>query len=264
MNKRTNNEHSKKMTLLNSTSPAVLECVFVGSVKGGTGKSTTIHGFIDHLLRKGRQVVLIDTDTGNPDCAACYLVEGPDGLVSSVPQLEVLTIEMRTREGFLEVLRKIDEMQRQNKTVIVNSKAGNDEELKEYADFVTALVERVGPQAIRTLWVINNHLDTLQALDAFLKAVPTMPVAVVMPKAWGDERKYGLYLGSDLKKRIDAAGGKSLAFPVVHPPQLKGLFQDRASLEEQYKQANFIEQVAINQLRKQVDAFCAALDEAAS
>lgn len=254
---------SNDSKLLASTSNAAISVFYNGGAKGGTGKSTVTVGLVDNLLRVGRDTVLIETDTTNPDTAAAYLAQNEDGGGSPPAGLEVLPMEMETYEGFTAVLRKIQELKAQNKTVVINSKAGNLTAIEKHGEYVEGLMTVLGSDQMRTLWIINPYRDSLMALNRFLEAVPSMPVDVVMPKVWGEDRHYKLYNSSKLKQRIEANGGRSLMYPTFAFDQMIGLFVDRQSLQAQWESADFINKVAIEKLRREIDAFCLELLEPA-
>ncbi len=263
MVKRTNNEQSPplKKSLRQSASEIAIRVALIGGVKGGTGKSTCCHALIDKLLGMGRHVILIETDTGNPDVGACYVQLNKDGTQTPIPGIEVLPMEMGTREGFTAVIRAIEKRKYEEAYVVINSRAGNINEFQQYGAFVVALVEQLGADAIRTMWVINPFRDSLLSLKKFVESVPTMPVDVIMPKCWGEERHYKLFNESEIKPKLEKIGGKCLMFPVVQPDQMIGLFVDRQNIEAQSKSADFIGQVEIQTLRSEVDAFFTALTE---
>ncbi len=231
------------------------DCTLIESIKGGTGKSTTAIAAVDYALRKGREVLLIDTDDSNTDVAKCYLKNG-----KPVDAVRILTSRMDDEEGLKNILRTVVGEKQADISVVINAKAGGIAELEQHGAYLKLLVRQLGPNVLRTLWVINPYQDALQLLVRFLKIVPDMPIDVVMPLAWGEVRHYKLYNESNTKKNIEAHGGKSAMFPRFGFDQLIGLYCDRDNLTTQWEKGDFIAKDEIEQLRHKIDAFFDALN----
>jgi len=63
------------------------------------------------------------------------------------------------------------------------------------------------------LWLINRQRDNLELLAEFREIAPGGKIHVLRNAYFCDERKFEPYNGSELRKEIEAAGGKSITFP---------------------------------------------------
>ena len=130
----------------------------VGGSKGGVGKSIVSMTLIDHLRKLDKKVVLIESDTSNPDVWKAY-----NGLVKS----ELVNLDKK--EGWMELVDICDE--NGDCVVVVNTAARNNEGVAEYAETLTETLREL-QRKIATLWVINTQKDSLELLVDYLRAVP--------------------------------------------------------------------------------------------
>lgn len=63
------------------------------------------------------------------------------------------------------------------------------------------------------LWMINRQKDSLELLMDFREMAPGVKVHVVRNGYFGEERKFELYNGNEVRGEIERAGGKSVTFP---------------------------------------------------
>lgn len=82
------------------------------------------------------------------------------------------------------------------------------------------------------LWLINRQRDSLELLAEFRDMAPGVKIHVLRNSYFGDERKFELYNGSELRKEIEAAGGKSLTFPELADRITDQLYTQRLTLAQ--------------------------------
>ena len=204
----------------------------VGGSKGGVGKSIVSMTLIDHLRKLDKKVVLIESDTSNPDVWKAY-----NGLVKS----ELVNLDKK--EGWMELVDICDE--NGDCVVVVNTAARNNEGVAEYAETLTETLREL-QRKIATLWVINTQKDSLELLVDYLRAVPDGVTHVLKNKYFGDDIKFARYNDSKVRKQIEAGGGKSLTFPDVADRVTEQLYSERMPIEVAAKQMGIGNRAELN------------------
>jgi hypothetical protein len=197
-----------------------LPLVFIGGNKGGVGKSLASMALLDYWLASNSQrpVFLIETDTSNPDVAKTY---GPT-VPHFLPQLS-------EREGWIDLINELDS---QPQTAVVCNLAAQTNSYWEQfgTTLLTALQEIERPATC--LWMINRQRDSLELLAEFCEMAPGVKTHVLRNAYFGDERKFELYNGSEIRKNIEAAGGKSVTFPELADRITDQLYTHRLTLAQ--------------------------------
>jgi hypothetical protein len=207
----------------NKTSRArALPIIFIGGGKGGTGKSVVAIALIDHALREGHRVLLVETDTTNPDVGKIYKDDD---------RVEIHYLDLGTHEGWLKLIDICDG--NSNSYVIVNPKGGNAEDIRLFGTQMNDALAEIGVDRIATWWVINLYRDAVVALREFRSTIKNMPVHVIKNGCWGAEGDFDVYNQSGEREAIEKAGGQTVVFPQVANRILRGFFNDRASLDVQ-------------------------------
>lgn len=171
----------------------------IGGSKGGVGKSTVSMAVVDYLMDKGESVLLIESDTSNPDVAKA--LKG---------QTAIETVDLDDADGWIHLVNTID--QAPDSTVVINTAARNNKGVSSYGGTLNSTLEELKRKLV-TLWVINRHRDSLELLKEYADAIPNADIHVVRNTHFGDERKFELYNTSKIRKVIEEKGGKSLMFP---------------------------------------------------
>ena len=193
---------------------------FVGGGKGGVGKSLVAMALTDYLRhRAGETVLVLETDTANPDVAPCY--EGTPGV-----RVELANLDLD--EGWMRFANLCE--RHPDEVVVVNTAARNHAGIQEHGPILSVALEELG-RALIVLWVINTERDGLQLLQDFREAMPGHPVHVLRNLKHGPEASFDLYNASTLKKTLEANGGMTLNVPKLAADVAKGLFSDRLSIE---------------------------------
>ena len=81
-----------------------------------------------------------------------------------------------------------------------------------------------------TLWVINRQRDSLELLKEYMGAIPNAEVHVVRNGYFGEEKKFELYNGSNLRKAVEDKGGKSVTFPDLADRVSDDIYSKRLSI----------------------------------
>jgi len=173
----------------------------VGGSKGGVGKSMVTIALIDNLTAKGEKVVLIETDTSNPDVWKTYKDDTKGALVN-----------LEEGNGWIELINICGDVENADAVIVINTRAANNQGVQRYGETLNSTLEELDRKLV-ALWVINRQRDGLELLKDFREALPNALVHVVRNGYFGEESKYQLYNGSKIRKTVEEAGGKSVTFP---------------------------------------------------
>jgi len=122
---------------------------YVGGSKGGVGKSLVSIALIDYLKNKKQEkVLLVETDTSNPDVYKVYS--------DTIP---AVTINLDNSEGWIELLNNCHDYK--DAAVVINSAARSNDGIKNYGEFLTKAVDDLKRQLV-VFWVINGQRDSLE------------------------------------------------------------------------------------------------------
>ena len=173
----------------------------VGGSKGGVGKSMVTMALIDYLQGNGESVVLIETDTSNPDVWKTY----GESIKGELVNLE-------EADGWIKLINICGDDANKESTIVINTRAANNQGVQKYGETLNSTLEELGRTLI-ALWVVNRQRDSLELLKDFREALPNALVHVVRNGYFGEESKYQLYNGSKIRAAVEEKGGKSLTFP---------------------------------------------------
>ena len=170
--------------------------------KGGTGKSMVATALIDAFLQRGVEPLLIETDDANPDVFKAHS-----------ERVQCAALSLDEADGWIEMVNSLDKTR--GVPVVVNTSARNSTGVARYGQTLKSTLGELGRTMV-TMWVINRQRDSLELLADYLDAMPAgadHQVHVVRNGYFGSPEKFQLYNGSQLKQRIEEAGGLTLDFP---------------------------------------------------
>lgn len=190
----------------------------VGGGKGGVGKSIVSMSLIDFLIQQREKVLLVETDTSNPDVMKCY-------------QNEVISVALNLDhvDGWMDLINQCENYK--NHIVVINSAARNDHAVQTYGDLLQHALPLLKRKLI-TLWVINRQRDCVELLRNFLEQIPESKTNVLMNSYFGNKEKFETYNNSQTKKYIEQLGGKSLIFPELADRVADDLYIKRMTIEK--------------------------------
>ncbi len=196
----------------------------IGGSKGGVGKSTLCIALLDTLLfdanneRTNIDVLLIESDTSNPDVAKMY---------KDVTKTEL--IDLDHRNGWVDFVNVCDE--NPNSVVVVNTAARNNSGVASHGENLKISLEELNRDLI-TFWVVNRQRDSLELLKEYMQTFSESDIHVVRNNYFGEEQKFELYNSSAIKKNIEEKGGKSINFPEVADRISDDLFTRRLAINK--------------------------------
>ena len=194
----------------------------VGGAKGGVGKSMVIMAMLDYLLETGQKVFFVETDTANPDAWKTYSGE-----------VESILIDLDESDGWIQLVNACNE--HPGHTIVVNTAARNSDRVSQFGATLGGMLGELGRDLV-VPWVINRQRDSLELLKKFMDAMPEAKIHVVRNNYFGAEPKFALYNGTDLRRQIESAGGKSLNFPDLSDLVSDDLYNKRMSIARASKE----------------------------
>jgi cellulose biosynthesis protein BcsQ len=188
-----------------------------GGSKGGVGKSFVSIGLIDTLKEHGEDVLLIESDTSNPDVWKMYKDE-----------IKTDLIDLDDANGWIDLVNVCD--RNQNAVVVVNTAARNNKGVTAYGETLNNTLDELKRKLV-TLWVINRQRDSLELLKEYMDALPHSRIHVVRNAYFGDERKFELYNSSKTRQLVESSGGLSLTFPDLADRVSDDIYSRRLSID---------------------------------
>jgi hypothetical protein len=170
----------------------------VGGSKGGVGKSMVALALVDHLKRRNANIVLVETDTSNPDVMKAVHDE-----------IECAAVDLDEADGWIELVNFCDT--HRDAVVIINTAARNQAGVARYGATLASTLEELSRRLV-VFWVINRQRDSLELLREFGTTFPDAIMHVVRNGYFGNADMFTLYKDSNVRKSIEAKG-KSLDFP---------------------------------------------------
>lgn len=211
--------------------------IAIDGSKGGVGKSAVAQAVIDTLQEQGKKILLIESDTSNPDVLNCY-----EGIV------ETIGLKLDVKEGWIALLNAVHGT---DATVVLNAGARNDEGIANYGTLLmTALPELNCP--FITLWVINRQRYSLEALRTYRKTMKSTALHVVRNLHWGSPEKFELFNGSDTKIEVEADGGLIIDFPDVADRVADAMCNNHIAICNAVKELPFGEKIELQRWRAEV------------
>jgi len=189
----------------------------VGGSKGGVGKSMVTMGLVDFLHGLGEKVLLVDSDTSNPDVSKAFKTEVKCELVN-----------LDEADGWIELVNQCAE--HRDSVVVINTAARNNRGVAAYGTTLRSTLGEMDRELV-TLWVINRQRDSLELLSSYLETMADTTVHVVRNGYFGEARKFELFNGSKLRETVEGKGGKSLFFPDLADRVSDDLYSRRLSIQ---------------------------------
>jgi hypothetical protein len=213
----------------------------VGGSKGGVGKSIVTMATIDYLQTLGETVLLIESDTSNPDVYKAY---------RDSTRAELLNLD--EADGWIQLVNLCDA--NPECVVVINTAARNNRGVSAYGETLNSTLTELKRRLV-TLWVINRQRDSLELLKQYRDAFPPSAdtaVHVVRNGYFGDEAKFELYNGSKVREAIEERDGLSVTFPDLADRVSDDLYSRRMSIAVAAKELPIGNRAELNRWRAEV------------
>lgn len=192
---------------------------YVGGGKGGVGKSLFSFALTEYLLNQNRNVLLVDTDTDNPDVFKAH-----DSL--GLPNLLCLMNSLDDADGWADLLNMVQRYPEH--TVVINAAARTKTSTANYGEIMQGALQEVG-RTLTVFWLINRHRDSIELLHSFQQAFPDTVIHACRNLYFGEPERFDIYNGSKMREAVEQAG-KTLDFPVVANRVTDWLYSKRMSI----------------------------------
>jgi hypothetical protein len=189
---------------------------WIGGSKGGVGKSMMTVVILDYLLEQGEKVLLVECDTSNPDVWKAYSNE-----------MEGELIDLNEADGWIRLVNLCDA--NRSRVVVVHTAARNNDGVSQYGRTLETSLDELEAKLV-AFWMINRQRDSLELLADFMEAMPKTHVHVVRNGYFGDEGKFELYNRSDVRKSVEARGGRSVTLPDLADRVADDIYSQRLTL----------------------------------
>lgn len=196
--------------------------VLIGGSKGGVGKSMVSMAIIDYLQEQGESVLLIESDTSNPDVWKGY---------GECVETQLLNLD--EADGWIQLVNLCDS--KPDSVVVINTAARNNQGVSAYGATLNSTLAELKRDLV-TLWVINRQRDSLELLKEYMDAIPDSRVHVVRNGYFGEEKKFELYNGSKIRTAVESRGGLSLNFPDLADRVSDDIYSKRLSIAKALKE----------------------------
>jgi len=171
---------------------------------------------LDYLQSPDSKILLIESDTSNPDVWKAY---------KESIKTELLNLD--EADGWIKLVEFCDN--HNDHIVVINTAARNNTGVTSYGETLNSTLAELNRKLV-TLWVINRQRDSLELLNDFIGAISNSEVHVVRNGYFGAKQKFELYNNSKTKKMVEERGGKSITFPDLADRVTDSIFIDRLSI----------------------------------
>lgn len=189
---------------------------YVGGSKGGVGKSKLSFALIDYLIGNGKKVLLLETDTSNPDTYKAHHPHENDNLVCKIIDLDV-------SEGWIKLVNYADEFPEH--VVVINSAARSNTGIQKYGEMLRETLGELDRELV-TFWMLNRQRDSVELLRGFLNAFPDALIHACRNMYFGTPEKFELFNKSKAYEIIGKKG-MTLDFPDLADRVADKLYSDR-------------------------------------
>jgi hypothetical protein len=170
----------------------------IGGSKGGVGKSMVALALVDDLCRRGESVLLVETDTSNPDVWRMYEQDA---------RVVAEALDLDQAEGWIDLANLCDA--HAQRVVVINTAARNHRGVAAHGEMLNRALPELWRRLV-TLWVINTQRDSLDLLEDYLQMLPGSAIHVVRNTFFGTPDKFDLYSRMPVSHDIDQRGGQVL------------------------------------------------------
>ncbi len=192
---------------------------YVGGSKGGVGKSFFSFALVDYLLNRERNVLLVDTDTDNPDVYKAH-----EAL--EFPNLLCMMNSLDDADGWADLLNTVQG--HPEHTVVINAAARTKSSTENYGAIMQDALRDM-QRELTVFWVINRYRDSLELLYSFQEAFPDVIIHVCRNLFFGEPEQFDLYNDSKIREQTEKTG-ETLDFPDVANRVTDWLYSKRMSI----------------------------------
>ena len=196
--------------------------LYVGGSKGGVGKSYMSFALLDYLTERNKKILLLETDTSNPDVFKAHAKEGSE--------LECRQLDLDMADGWIELINFADEFS--DHVMVINSAARSNSGIEKYGTTLKETLPELD-RKLYTFWMINRQRDSLELLRDFRASFGDAgPVNVFRNLYFGASENFERYNNSKIRKQIEETGGGSFDFPDLADRVSDMIYSERRSITQ--------------------------------
>mgnify|MGYP004654118195 FL=1 len=197
--------------------------LYVGGSKGGVGKSYMSFALLDYLTERNKKILLLETDTSNPDVFKAHAKEGSE-------PLECRQLDLDMADGWIELINLADEFS--DHVMVINSAARSNSGIEKYGTTLKETLPELD-RKLYTFWMINRQRDSLELLRDFRASFGDAgPVNVFRNLYFGASENFERYNNSKIRKQIEETGGGSFDFPDLADRVSDMIYSERRSITQ--------------------------------
>jgi len=200
---------------------------------------------LDYLQQQGESVLLIETDTSNPDVWKAYQ-----------HNLDTRVINLDDADGWIELVNVCEE--HPDSVIVINTAARNNTGVSAYGSTINHSLAEL-KRTLVTLWVINRHRDSLELLKEFMDAIPNSIIHVVRNAHYGEEKKFELYNSSKTRTTVEVRGGLSVTFPELADRVIDDINNKRMTISDASKELPIGNRAELSRWRGEVKKVLAVI-----
>jgi len=201
---------------------------YIGGSKGGVGKSLLSFALVDYLLNQEISVLLVDTDTDNPDVFKAHKD-------LALPNLHCRLNSLDDADGWADLLDTVQSYPEH--VVVVNAAARTKTSTTSYGDIMQGALREM-QRGLTVFWVINRNRDSIELLHSLQEAFPDVTIHVCRNLYFGEADRFDLYNSSKAREAVEKAG-ETLDFPAVAGRVVEWLYSKRMSIRAAHPEMPF-------------------------
>lgn len=191
--------------------------IYIGGSKGGVGKSKLCYALIDYLVSHQKPLLVIETDTSNPDVFKTHSPHENKNIISK-------QVDLDNANGWIDLVNLADE--NQEHFIVINSAARSNSGINKYSGTLKETLPDLERELL-VFWLINRQRDSIELLRIFMNVFPKQKIFVCKNLHFGEQDKFVLYDTSQTKNMIENDGGMTLNFPELADRVADKLYSER-------------------------------------
>ena len=208
---------------------------YVGGSKGGVGKSLFTFILADYFLEKNSNILLVDSDTDNPDVYKAHKDMGLPNLTCAMNRLD-------SRNDWMDLSNLMEKYP--DHLVIINGAARTKETVQENGEMFWEMLEML-KRRMTVFWLINIQRDSVELLHSFQQSLPKATIHVCRNLFFGKPERFEVYNSSKAREKIEEQS-KTLDFPDLSPRVATALYSRRQPIKTAYEQMQISERVELS------------------
>ncbi len=209
---------------------------YIGGGKGGVGKSKLTFALINYFYDKNIPILIIDTDTSNPDVYKTHTPFENENLLVKQVNLDI-------SDGWIELVNLADEYDEH--FIIINSAARNLAGIEKYSLTLKNTLKELDREFI-TFWIINRQRDSVELLKHFMTYFNNEKIHVFLNNYFGYREKFSLFLESKTKIALESKDGLIMDFPELADRVADQLYSARVPVFEGLKKFRIGDKAELN------------------